>query len=52
MESGSPYNLGADVGKEGTTGGVQLWTAGIPIPCPNSLWTEEEGAKTVTECGK
>lgn len=33
-------------------GRVKLWTTGVPIRCPGGTWTEEEGAKTVDECGE
>lgn len=40
------------VGMLAPNGRVQLWTTGIPIRCPGGTWTEEEGAKTVDECGE
>lgn len=41
-----------EVGMLAPQGQVKLWTTGIPIRCPGGTWTEEEGAKTVDECGE
>lgn len=42
----------AEVGILAPRGRVKLWTSGVPVRCPGGTWTEEEGAKTVDECGE